>query len=252
MLPILWRAEAQADLAAILEYIAERNPQSAFDLYDGIERVVSQLPHHPYLYHLGRGIWHARTRRSPQLHCRISRWRFRNRNSLSRAFAAVVSLTAALRTAMSGRSLVEARSNTIKLSPSRQGRARPTRPQVFGIGSGVASLPLLRERAHRYRRLRQYVLLQALLIRWSQVRIPHGLPRIRSSQIKELRVIVIPFFVSEPVRSSAPCAVFASCSRAPTTAVLRHLRRSQVRMATIQTVIHTTTPLVAKGQLYMD
>jgi hypothetical protein len=54
MLPILWRAEAQADLAAILEYTAERNPQSAFDLYDGIERVVSQLPHHPYLYRLGR------------------------------------------------------------------------------------------------------------------------------------------------------------------------------------------------------
>lgn len=41
MLPILWRAEAQADLAAILEYISERNPQSALDLYDDIERVVS-------------------------------------------------------------------------------------------------------------------------------------------------------------------------------------------------------------------
>ncbi len=54
MLPILWRAEAQADLAAILEYIAERNPQSALDLYNDIERVVSQLPQHPYLYRLGR------------------------------------------------------------------------------------------------------------------------------------------------------------------------------------------------------
>ena len=54
MLPILWRAEAQADLAAILEYIAERNPQSALDLYDDIEPVVSQLPQHPYLYRLGR------------------------------------------------------------------------------------------------------------------------------------------------------------------------------------------------------
>lgn len=54
MLPILWRAEAQADLAATLEYIAERNPQSALDLYDDIERAVSQLPHHPYLYRLGR------------------------------------------------------------------------------------------------------------------------------------------------------------------------------------------------------
>lgn len=54
MLPILWRAEAQADLAEILEYIAERNPQSALDLYGDIERVVSQLPQHPYLYRLGR------------------------------------------------------------------------------------------------------------------------------------------------------------------------------------------------------
>lgn len=50
MLPILWRAEAQADLAATLEYIAERNPQSAPDLYDDIERVVSQLRYHLYLY----------------------------------------------------------------------------------------------------------------------------------------------------------------------------------------------------------
>lgn len=54
MLPILWRAEAQADLAAILEYIADRRPQSALDLFDEIERIVSQLPHHPYLYRLGR------------------------------------------------------------------------------------------------------------------------------------------------------------------------------------------------------
>lgn len=54
MLPILWRAEAQADLAITLEYIAERNPQSALDLYDDIERAVSQLPLHPYLYRLGR------------------------------------------------------------------------------------------------------------------------------------------------------------------------------------------------------
>jgi toxin ParE1/3/4 len=54
MLPILWRAEAQADLAAVIEYIAERNPQSALNLYNDIEGVVSQLPQHPYLYRLGR------------------------------------------------------------------------------------------------------------------------------------------------------------------------------------------------------
>jgi plasmid stabilization system protein ParE len=44
MLPILWRAEAQADLAAILGYIAERSPQSALDLYNDIERVVCRVP----------------------------------------------------------------------------------------------------------------------------------------------------------------------------------------------------------------
>lgn len=54
MLPIRWRAEAQADLAAIVEYIGERNPHSALDLYDDIERLVSQLPKHPYLYRPGR------------------------------------------------------------------------------------------------------------------------------------------------------------------------------------------------------
>ena len=54
MLPILWGAEAQTDLAAILDYIAERNQQSALDLYDDIDRAISQLPHHPYLYRLGR------------------------------------------------------------------------------------------------------------------------------------------------------------------------------------------------------
>jgi hypothetical protein len=120
------------------------------------------------------GIWHARTRRSPQLHCRISRWRFRNRNSLSRAFAAVVSLTAALRTAMSGRGQIQYDQTVPITSRSRQAN----KTSSVRIGSGAARLSLLRERAHRYRRLRQYVLLQALLIRWSQVRIPHGLPRI--------------------------------------------------------------------------
>lgn len=54
MLPVLWRPEAQADLAAILEFIAQRNPQAALTLYDAVEHLVSQLPHHPCLYRLGR------------------------------------------------------------------------------------------------------------------------------------------------------------------------------------------------------
>lgn len=54
MLPIRWRTEAQADLATILAYIAERNPQAAADLHDRIDHAVSQLPLHPYLYRAGR------------------------------------------------------------------------------------------------------------------------------------------------------------------------------------------------------
>jgi toxin ParE1/3/4 len=53
MLPIQWRAEAQADLAAILDYVAERNPQSALNLYEDIERVFRNF-RTPYLYRLGR------------------------------------------------------------------------------------------------------------------------------------------------------------------------------------------------------
>ncbi|MQA20982.1 type II toxin-antitoxin system RelE/ParE family toxin [Rugamonas rivuli] len=54
MLPIRWQTEAQADLATILAYIAERNQQAATDLYNEIDRAVSQLPHHPNLYRPGR------------------------------------------------------------------------------------------------------------------------------------------------------------------------------------------------------
>lgn len=54
MLQIRWRAEARTELATILDFIAERSPQSASHLFDEIERVVSQLPQHSYLYRLGR------------------------------------------------------------------------------------------------------------------------------------------------------------------------------------------------------
>ncbi|MES2321473.1 MAG: type II toxin-antitoxin system RelE/ParE family toxin [Pseudomonadota bacterium] len=54
MLPILWRAKATADLTTILKFIAERSPQSAFDLHANIKRAVSQLPKHPHMYRRGR------------------------------------------------------------------------------------------------------------------------------------------------------------------------------------------------------
>ena len=53
MLPIQWRVEAQADLATILVYIAERNLQAETNLYDKIDHADSQLPRHPYMYQLG-------------------------------------------------------------------------------------------------------------------------------------------------------------------------------------------------------
>ena len=54
MLPIRWRTEAQADLAAILAYVGKRNARAAVDLYHTIDRLISQLPQHPYLYRSGR------------------------------------------------------------------------------------------------------------------------------------------------------------------------------------------------------
>lgn len=49
-----WRPEAVADLWEVLEYIDERNPQAAEELYAEIERATSALPEHPYLYRLDR------------------------------------------------------------------------------------------------------------------------------------------------------------------------------------------------------
>jgi toxin ParE1/3/4 len=54
MLPIRWQAEAEADLATILAYIAQRNQQAATDLYNKINQAVSKLSRHPHLYRLGR------------------------------------------------------------------------------------------------------------------------------------------------------------------------------------------------------
>lgn len=54
MLPITWRASAREDLANIIGYIAERNPQAARRMKDRIEESVSSLAEHPYLHRVGR------------------------------------------------------------------------------------------------------------------------------------------------------------------------------------------------------
>ncbi|MFI8744906.1 type II toxin-antitoxin system RelE/ParE family toxin [Pseudomonas sp. NPDC077186] len=54
MLPIVWRASARADLAEIIRYIADQDPQAARRLLDQLESAVLPLAEHPYLYRSGR------------------------------------------------------------------------------------------------------------------------------------------------------------------------------------------------------
>lgn len=50
----VWRALAVADLSAIVEHIAEDNPDAAQALKDEIEDKVARLPESPRLYRQGR------------------------------------------------------------------------------------------------------------------------------------------------------------------------------------------------------
>jgi addiction module RelE/StbE family toxin len=45
-----WRRQASEDLAGLVEYIADDNPDAAQELKDEIESKVAQLPEHPKLY----------------------------------------------------------------------------------------------------------------------------------------------------------------------------------------------------------
>lgn len=54
MLPIIWRTRARADLAEIIRYIANENPQAARQLNERLESAVLPLAEHPYLHRLGR------------------------------------------------------------------------------------------------------------------------------------------------------------------------------------------------------
>jgi addiction module RelE/StbE family toxin len=54
MLPIVWRAEAQADFAAIITYIADRNPAAASRLAAAIGDTIERCASFPYIYRPGR------------------------------------------------------------------------------------------------------------------------------------------------------------------------------------------------------
>lgn len=53
-LPVHWRASARDDLAAIVAYVAERDPQAARRLKARLESAPLPLSEHPYLYPAGR------------------------------------------------------------------------------------------------------------------------------------------------------------------------------------------------------
>jgi toxin ParE1/3/4 len=54
VLSIIWRRSASDDLATILAYIANEDPQAARRLKERVESAVLPLAQHPYLYRHGR------------------------------------------------------------------------------------------------------------------------------------------------------------------------------------------------------
>lgn len=50
MLPVFWLESADADLAAITEYIGLRDVDAAFRMWDRLRTSVLPLSEHPYLY----------------------------------------------------------------------------------------------------------------------------------------------------------------------------------------------------------
>ena len=51
---VKWRPEARRELWEILDFIGDRNPIAASNLFDAIEQATQTLPHYPYQYRIGR------------------------------------------------------------------------------------------------------------------------------------------------------------------------------------------------------
>ena len=49
-----WSSEAESDLAQIIDYIRERNPNAAHKILDIIEEKTAKLPLNPKIYRTGR------------------------------------------------------------------------------------------------------------------------------------------------------------------------------------------------------
>ena len=50
MLPVEWKASADAELLEILAYISDRNEQAAERLYERIQRDLEHASEHPYIF----------------------------------------------------------------------------------------------------------------------------------------------------------------------------------------------------------
>lgn len=53
-LALNWSSEAESDVAHIIEYVGERNPNAAHKLLDIIDEKTSNLPVNPKIYRAGR------------------------------------------------------------------------------------------------------------------------------------------------------------------------------------------------------
>ena len=51
---IVWSQDAKHDLCQILDFISDKNPVAAFNLFADIESAIIHLAQNPYLYKLGR------------------------------------------------------------------------------------------------------------------------------------------------------------------------------------------------------
>jgi plasmid stabilization system protein ParE len=47
---VIWSEDADADLAAIIEYVFERNPMTAHKLWERLKNSTVVLSEHPYLF----------------------------------------------------------------------------------------------------------------------------------------------------------------------------------------------------------
>ena len=51
---IVWSQDAKHDLWQVLDFISDKNPVAAFNLFTDIEIAITHLAQNPYLYKLGR------------------------------------------------------------------------------------------------------------------------------------------------------------------------------------------------------